>query len=74
MGAAREPIDPHWQRVHRALMLKIAYREKELAELHEDYIVLEQRLNAALAYCRRYWQALDAEAANRRITRAANDI
>lgn len=72
MGA-REPIDAHWQQVHRALLNKIAYREKELLELHEDYIALEIRCNVLYAYCRRQWDLQDIEIANRRAAAAAND-
>ena len=38
-------VDPLWQRVERALLNRIEYRERELLELHEDYIALEIRYN-----------------------------
>lgn len=66
-------VDPHWDKVHRALMLKIQYLERDLLMLHEDYMHLEQRLNGALGWARRYWAQQDIEIANRRAAKAANE-
>ncbi len=66
-------LDPHWDKVHRALMDKIKYLERELAELSEDYLHIERRLNASRAWNERYWARQDAEIANRLAARAQND-
>ena len=47
----REP-DPHWDRVHRSLQNKIVYRERELFELHQDYIALQYRYAALMSVIR----------------------
>ena len=64
--------DPHWDRVHRALMQRIERRERELLELHEDYMALELRHNQTLAYLHRVWDRADLERANR-LAKAVND-
>ena len=69
--AVRE-IDPHWQAVHRALLNKIKYRERELTELGEDYLVLEQRCNALMAVIRSQAKRDRYEIAQRQ-ARAGND-
>lgn len=73
--AARDrlPIDEHWQAVHRALLNKIAYRERELLELHEDYLDLELRCNGLMAFIRRQAARDRAEIAARKALDAAND-
>lgn len=38
--------DPLWRKYERVLLNRIEYRERELAELSEDYLALEQRCNA----------------------------
>ena len=63
--------DPHWDRVHRALMQRIERRERELLELHDDYIALELRHNQTLAYLRRVWDRADLERANRLVAQSA---
>jgi hypothetical protein len=60
--------DELWERAMRQL----AYRERELAELHEDYLALELRHNQTLAYLRRVWDRADLERANR-LAKAANE-
>lgn len=69
---ARE-IDEHWNKVHRALMDKIKYLERDLLTLHEDYLHIERRLNASRAWNERYWARQDAEIANRLAAKAVND-
>lgn len=61
--------DELWERAMRQL----AYRERELQELHEDYLALEIRCNALYAYCRRKWDLQDIEIANRKAAEAANE-
>lgn len=70
---AREQGDEVWRAYERSLLNKIAYRERELAELNEDYLELEQRYNGCLAYLRRVWARFDLERANRKLAEAAND-
>lgn len=69
----REPVDQHWQAVYRALLNKLARRDAEYIELHEDYMALELRLNNCLAYLHRHWARQDVEIANRLAARASND-
>ena len=73
--AARDrlPIDEHWQAVYRALLNKIAYRERELLELHEDYLELEQRCNGLWGVIRRQAARDRAAIAERKALKAAND-
>lgn len=66
-------IDPLWQKVERALMNRIAYRDRELAELSEDYLVLEQRCSALMGVIRRQAARDRAEILERRAIAAAND-
>lgn len=76
MGAREHPTPDlleDWRRYEKSLLTKLANRERELRELHEDYLYLEQRLNGALGWARRYWAQQDAEIANRLTARAAND-
>lgn len=49
----REPVDPLWQQVHRALLNRIAYRDRDYMQLHDDYCDLEFRYNALLGVIRR---------------------
>lgn len=69
--------DPLWRQYERTLLNKIAYRDKELLELHEDYVVLEMRLNGLwsiiLRQAKRDRAERELEAANRRLARAANE-
>ena len=58
--------DELWERAMRQL----AYRERELAELSEDYLALEQRCNALMAVIRRQAARDRFEIAQRQ---AAND-
>ena len=53
-------------------MRQLAYRERELAELSEDYLALEQRCNALLAVIRRQAARDRVEIANRQ-AKAVND-
>jgi hypothetical protein len=58
-----------WRRYEKALLTKLANRDRELLELHQDYLALEVRCNALHAYARRYWEQQDIEIANRRLVR-----
>lgn len=69
--AVRE-IDPHWQSVHRALLNRIEYRERELLALHEDYICLEQRCAGLMAVIRRQARRDRLDRANAE-SKASND-
>ena len=70
--AQKEPVDEHWQRVHRALLNKIEYRERELAELSEDYLALELRFNGLMGVIRRQAVRDTLERVNR-ASKAVND-
>ena len=60
--------DELWERAMRQL----AYREREIAELSEDYLALEQRCNALLAVIRRQAARDRLECVNR-MAKASND-
>lgn len=64
--------DPHWDRVHRALMQRIERRDRELAELSEDYLELEQRCNVLMGVIRRQAERDTVERVNR-AAKGAND-
>jgi hypothetical protein len=56
-----------WRRYEKALLQKIAYRERELLELHDDYIELQAKYQRAkklaFAYAaRRMHELANAEA------------
>lgn len=65
-------VDPHWHRVHRALMDKIAYLERDIMMIHEDYIELELRNMCLLAVIRRQAERDTLERVNR-AAKAVND-
>ena len=46
---AREPIDPLWQQVHRALLNKLALERQMYLELHEDFIYLQYMHQCAMS-------------------------
>ena len=72
MPVVRE-VDELWRRVERALLNRIAYRERELLALHDDYLALELRHNQTLAYLHRVWDRAGIERASRLAQRAANE-
>ncbi len=45
--------DPLWRRYERTLLNRIAYIERELLDLHDDYLDLERRYNALWGTIRR---------------------
>ena len=64
--------DPLWRRYERTLLLRIAYRERELIELHEDYLQLELRCACLMAAIRRQAERDTLERVNR-AAKAFND-
>ena len=62
-----------WRRYERSLLQKLANRERELLELHEDYIALEQRCAGLMAVIRRQARRDRFERAQME-AKAANDI
>ena len=60
--------DELWERAMRQL----AYRERELLELHEDYLALEQRCNALMGVILRQ-AARDTLDRVNRMAKAANE-
>lgn len=64
--------DPHWDRVHRALIQRIERREAELLDLHEDYIEMELRNMCLMAAIRRQAERDTLERVNR-AAKGAND-
>lgn len=49
-----------WRKYERSLLTKLANRERELIELHDDYMRLEKLLSDYKRYCRTVWNAQDA--------------
>ncbi len=64
--------DPHWDRVHRALIQRIERRDQELLELHEDYLALELRCACLMVAIRRQAERDTLERVNR-AAKAVND-
>ncbi len=64
-------VDHLWRRVERALLNRIEKRERELLELHEDYMELERRYQALWGTIRRQAERDTVERVNR-MAKAAN--
>lgn len=73
MGQEQPDLLADWRRYERSLHARIAYRERELAELHEDYLVLELRCSGLMACICRQAARDRAEIARRTAIEAAND-
>jgi len=74
MGVREQPPEllEDWRRYEKSLLGKLANRERELLELHEDYLELEQRNNVLMGVIRRQAARDRFEIANRQ-AKAAND-
>ena len=70
--AQREPMDAATAEIIARLRRQIDYRERELTELHTDYLSLEQRCNALMGVIRRQ-AARDRFEIAQRQAKAAND-
>lgn len=62
-----------WRRYEKSLLTKLANRERELLDLHNDYMDLEQAYNGLWGVIRRQAARDRAAIAERKRLKAAND-
>lgn len=73
--AAVTDIDllPKWMAERAVLLRRIEYRERELLEIHEDYLALEQRCAGLMAVILRQAQRDRAEREEWKRAKSANE-